>query len=113
MAPDLGPQVVFLGLPIPPLTDKKSLVVSLGVTVLEAHVLALDIAEIIETLSKRINGRPGFEREDTDGNYFPRLLRACYHRTAKRGYEFSPSDVDCHATLHGVMPMKWGDDITL
>ena len=71
------------------------------------------IAEIIETLSKRINGRPGFEREDTDGNYFPRLLRACYHRTAKRGYEFSPSDVDCHATLHGVMPMKWGDDITL
>src|SRR5262249_5875168 len=35
-------------------------------------------------------------------------------RAAKRGYEFSPSDVDCHATLPwGVMPMQWRDATTL
>jgi hypothetical protein len=34
-------------------------------------------------------------------------------RTAERGYEFSPPDVDCHVTLPwGVMPTQWKDYIT-
>src|SRR5258706_8276198 len=47
-----------------------------------------------------------------------RLLRARREwphnsRAAKRGYEFSPSDVGCHVTLPwGVMPTQWKDDIT-
>jgi hypothetical protein len=61
----------------------KSLVVSLGVAVLEAKVLALDIPEIIESLSKRVDGRPGLDRQDTDRDYFPsRLLRARRERHA-------------------------------
>jgi hypothetical protein len=55
--------------------------------------------------------------QHADAAHRPALLRARRkrprRRPAKRGYEFSPSDVDCHATLHGVMPMQWGDDITL
>jgi hypothetical protein len=55
----------------------KSLIVSLSVAVLEAKVLALDIPEIIERLSKRVDGRPRLDRQDTDRDYFPsRLLRA-------------------------------------
>jgi hypothetical protein len=40
------------------------------------------------------------------------LLRACRkrpcdRRAAKRGYQFSPSDVDCHVTLpRGVVSMQ-------
>src|SRR5207245_3883586 len=45
----------------------KSLVVSLGVAVLEANVLTLDIPEIIASLSKRVDGRHGLDRQDTDG----------------------------------------------
>ena len=41
-----------------------------GVAVLETHVLALDIAEITESLSKGIDGRQRFERQDTDSDYF-------------------------------------------
>src|SRR6266404_5989994 len=59
----------------------KSLVVSLGVAVLEANVLTLDIPEIIESLSKRVDGRPGLDRQDTDRGYFPsRPLRTCGER---------------------------------
>jgi hypothetical protein len=55
--------------------------VSLGVAVLEANVLTLDIPEIIESLSKRVDGRPGLERQDTDRDYFPsRPLRTCAER---------------------------------
>jgi hypothetical protein len=63
----------------------KSLVVSIGVAVLEAKVLALDIPEIIESLSKRVDGRPGLDRQDTDLDYFPsRLLRAGRERPNRR-----------------------------
>jgi len=38
----------------------------------------------------------------------PRPERPRDRRAAKRGYEFSPSDVDCHMTLpRGVMLMQW------
>src|SRR5215470_5471567 len=63
----------------------KSFVVALGVAVLEANVLTLDIPEIIESLSKRVDGRPGLDRQDTDRNYFPsRLLRPCGERPSNR-----------------------------
>src|SRR5260370_30237257 len=63
----------------------KLFVVSLGVAVLEANVLTLDIPEIIEGLSKRIDGRPGLNRQDTDRDYFPsRLLRTCAERPSSR-----------------------------
>jgi hypothetical protein len=63
----------------------KSLVVSLGVAMLEANVLALDIAKLIESLFKGVEGRPGFDRQDTDCDYFPsRLLRPCRNRPRRR-----------------------------
>src|SRR5205823_7585816 len=63
----------------------KSLVLSLGVAVLEANVLTLDIPEIIESLSKGVDGRPGLDRQDTNRDYFPfRLLRTCRERPSSR-----------------------------
>jgi hypothetical protein len=59
-------------------------VVSLGVAVLKANVLTLDIPEIIEGLSKRVDGRPGLIRQDTDGDYFALLLRTCGERPSSR-----------------------------
>ena len=68
----------------------KSLVASLGVAVLEANVLTLDIPEIIESLSKRVDGWPGLDRQDTNRNYFPyRLLRPCGERPSSRSAEQS------------------------
>src|SRR5215467_8706862 len=54
---------------------RKSLIAPSCIAVLETHVFSLDIAEITESLSKGIDGRQRFERQDTDGDYFPRLLR--------------------------------------
>src|SRR5262249_39037340 len=63
---------------------------SLGVAVLEAHVFPLDIPEIIESLSKRIDGRPRLDRQDTDRDYFPsRLLRTCGERPSSRAADQS------------------------
>ena len=62
----------------------KPLVVSLGVAVLEANVLTLDIPEIMESPSKRVDGRPGFDRKDTDRDYFPLLLSSCGERPSNR-----------------------------
>src|SRR5262249_18626876 len=53
---------------------RKSLIVPPGVAVLETHVLALDIAEITESPSKSIDRWQRLNRQDTDGDYFPRLL---------------------------------------
>ena len=52
----------------------KPLVVSPGVAVLEANILTLDIPKIMESPSKRVDGRPGLDRKDTDRDYFPLLL---------------------------------------
>src|ERR1700746_911903 len=46
-----------------------------GAAVLETHVLALDIAELIESPSKGIDGRQVFEGQDTNEDHFSRLLR--------------------------------------
>src|SRR5262245_41764884 len=63
----------------------KSLVVSSGVAVLEAKVLTLDIPKIIESLSKRVDGWPALDRQDTDRDYFPsRPLRICGERPSSR-----------------------------
>src|SRR5262247_2159741 len=63
----------------------KPLVVSLGVAVLEANVLTLDIPEIIESLSKCVDGRPGLDCQDTDRDYFPsRPLRTFGERPSSR-----------------------------
>ena len=63
----------------------KSLVVSLSVAVLEANVLILDIPEIIESLSKRLDGRPGLDRQNTDRDNFPFCpLSTCDERPSSR-----------------------------
>src|SRR5262245_39898365 len=56
--------------------------------------------------------------EETDHRYRrslrPRRHRPCCRRAAQCEYEFSPSDVGCHATLPwGSCPCNGGDDITL
>jgi hypothetical protein len=77
----------------------KSLVVSLGVAVLEANVLTLDIPEIIESVSKRVDGRPGLDRQDTDRDYFPsRPLSTCGERPSSRTADQS----DELAALHSI-----------
>src|SRR5262249_14652980 len=63
---------------------RKSLIAPSCIAVLETHVFSLDIAEITESLSKGIDGRQRFERQDTDGDYFPRLLRARRERPRGR-----------------------------
>src|SRR5205814_3156763 len=77
----------------------KSLVAALGVAVLEANVLTLDISEIIESLSKRIDGRPGLDRQDTDRDYFvSRPLRTCSQWPSSRTADQS----DELATFHSI-----------
>jgi hypothetical protein len=73
----------------------KSLVVSLGVAVLEPHILTLDIPEIIESPSKCLDRRPGLARQNTDRDNFPsRPLRTCGEwpstRTADQSDELAP-----------------------
>src|SRR5262249_47765119 len=76
----------------------KSRVVSLGIAVFEANVLALDIPEIIESLSKRIDGRPGLGRQDTDRDYFPsRPLRIGRERPSSRAAEQSDEVAAVHS----------------
>src|SRR5262249_59511165 len=78
----------------------KSLVAPLSVAVLEANVLTLDIPEIIESLSKSVNRRPGLDRQDTDRDYFfsCRLLRPCGARPIRRPAVHSNE----LATLHSI-----------
>src|SRR5258707_14533668 len=76
----------------------KPLVVSLGVAVLEANILTLDIPEIVESLSKRVDGRPGLDRQDTDRDYFPLLLSTCGERPSSR----TAGQSDELATLHSI-----------
>jgi hypothetical protein len=77
----------------------KLFVVSLGVAVLEANVLTLDIPEIIESLSKRVDGRPGLDRQDTDRDYFPScLLRTC----AERPSSGTADQSDERAAVHSI-----------
>src|SRR5260370_16608929 len=76
----------------------KPLVVSLGVAVLEANILTLDIPEIMESPSKRVDGRPGLDRKDTDRDYFPLLLSTCGERPSNRTADQS----DELATLHSI-----------
>src|SRR5262249_22460344 len=86
----------------------KSLVVSIDVAVLEANVLTLDIPEIIESLSKRVDGRPGLHRQDTDRDYFPsRLLRPCGERPSRRTADQS----DELAAVHVWMAPAWQEII--
>jgi hypothetical protein len=73
--------------------------VSLGVAILEANVLTLDIPEIIESPSKRVEGWPGFDRQDTDRDYFPfRPLRTGGERPSSRTADQS----DELAALHSI-----------
>jgi hypothetical protein len=58
-----------------------------GVAVLEAHVLALGIAELIESPSKGIDGRQVFEGQDPDEDHFSCLLRAGRVRPRSRAAE--------------------------
>src|SRR5262249_17529259 len=76
----------------------KPLVVPLGVAVLEANVLALNIPEIMYSPSKRCDWRPGLDRKDTDRDYFPLLLSTCGERPSNRTADQS----DELATLHSI-----------
>src|SRR5262249_12608115 len=71
-----------------------SFIAPTGVAVLEPHVLALDIAEGIKSMSKSIDVRPCCNRQDTDGDESLRLLRTRRERPRRRcatdqGDEFS------------------------
>src|SRR5262252_2523835 len=77
---------------------RKSFIAPSFISVLETHVFSLDIAEITESLSKGIDGRQRFERQDTDGDYFPCLLRArrerpCCRRAAEKRDEVAAPHV--------------------
>src|SRR5262245_1704177 len=81
---------------------RKSLIAPSCIAVLETHVFSLDIAEITESLSKGIDGRQRFERQDTDGDYFPRLLRPRRERprgrrAAEQRDELAPSQLRAHS----------------
>src|SRR4029077_7765660 len=85
----------------------KPLVVSLGVAVLEASVLTLDIPEIIESLSKGVDGRPGLDRKDTDRDYFPLPLSTCGERPSNRTADQS----DKLTTPHVWMAPAWQEEM--
>src|SRR5262249_19884099 len=76
----------------------KPLVVSLGVAVLEPNILTLDIPEIMESPSKRVDGRPRLDRKDTDRDYFLSLLGTCGERPSSR----TANQSDELATLHSI-----------
>src|SRR5262249_55018227 len=64
-----------------------------------------------------IGRRRGPTQEPDDRHLRPllgaRRKRPCHRHPAQRGYEFSASDVGCHATLPwGSCPCNKGDDIT-
>src|SRR5262249_11222681 len=83
------------------------LVIRFGLTerepVFDCKILSLDVAKIAEPGAQRLNqvGETG-RREIAKTHHAllrPRPERPRDRRAAKRGYEFSPSDVDCHVTL--------------
>jgi hypothetical protein len=95
--------------------------VTLRPMVFDRDVLALDVASFANALLKCgpevlvLFGRA--EIHETDHRH-RRLLRARSerprHRTAERGYQFPPLDLDCHVTLPwGSCPCNKGNDITL
>jgi hypothetical protein len=90
-----------------------------GPPVFDRHVLALDIACVLQALAKSAHAvHDRIRRLDVEESDYRRRPLLCPHierpsgrRAAKRDNEFSPPDVDCHATL------PWGscngeDDIT-
>ena len=83
-----------------------ALVASLRPAILDRDVATLDPTKFAQPLHKSgnplaLNRRVG--GQESDGRQFARLLRARRERPRRRRaaqceYEFSPSDVDCHAT---------------
>ena len=79
-----------------------------GVPLLDRDVAALDKSFMPNPWRRAAtNARPVGRRATQKSNHrHRRLLRARHERppsrAAKRGYEFSPSDLDCHVTL------QWG-----
>src|ERR1700730_7597983 len=79
----------------------------LGPAVFDRHILVLDEAGLAEAAAERNQvwrKRTGRNTAEESDHRHRRLLRArhkrpCSHRRAKRGSEFSPSDMDCHVTL--------------
>jgi hypothetical protein len=86
----------------------KVLVLSLRPSVFDHDIRALDVAEVTQAQSESlelscVTGRRRGPEEANPRN-LSQLLRARCERprsccAAKCEYEFSPSDVDCHATL--------------
>src|SRR5262249_22972861 len=100
----------------------KPIVTAFGPAIFDRDILALDGAGFRQALVERRyemcirTGRSAVEIAD---HWRCRLLRAHCGRPNRRdpiqrGYEFSPSDVGCHATLPlGSCPCNGGHDITL
>ena len=85
---------------------RQAVVLAVQPVVLDHHVLALDGAGFVEAFTERSGlahgglGRPAADKAD---HRQCRLLRTRRERprsccAAQCEYEFSPSDVDCHAT---------------
>jgi len=93
----------------------------LGPAVCDRHVLALDIAGILQALAEcaqKVRGRVrrcGVEEPD---HRHRRLLRARderprHRRATKHTEKFTTSDADCHANFPKAMLAHWLDDTTL
>ena len=95
----------------------------LGKTEFDRDILAVDEAGLGEALAERggeMGSRGGLIGAEEANDRYRRLLRArrerpCRRSTAQCEYEFSPSDVDCHANppAGGRVHATRGDDITL
>jgi hypothetical protein len=74
---------------------------AIGMTIFKRNVLAFKITEIAQPLPENIPHRRIID--DADARNLPLLLRTRAERprggrTAKRGNEFSPPNLDCHVT---------------
>src|ERR1700756_1060761 len=88
-----------------------------GRTVLERHVLSLDVAQLVQPFQKGFHESAVLSRnesEKTNPVRFSRLLRPrrewqCGSRATEQRDELAPSDESCHLTLQ---PEGTADDST-
>src|SRR6516164_2795610 len=100
---------------------RKPVEVSFRRSKLKSNVLPLDIPKIAQSLPKLPPKlfRIDIANDQSADGWHLRLLRArserpCSRSAAERSNEFSPVDMDCHATLPrgSCPPMQWRDDTT-
>src|SRR5262249_1606995 len=89
----------------------NSFIAPTGVAALEPHVLALDIAEGIESMSKGIDGRQCCKPQDTDGDESLRLLRPHRQRPRRRAAEKRDEIAALQLTKLHPLPLSQSDSI--